>query len=312
MENKTFVCTCCKKKFIIPVFRWAPDRGADFFSCDWNEKDMLKHKLCGKCSDSVRLHLTNLEIDNYQIIKINFCHDIHKKWSGCKFGKAITAIDEQGHLCFLKECGNIEGCQYQNTLNHIPKTPVYRSYPFSGEFMTMGEFTTDFTDKLGINCPKCKGVIVFPENKVSIKCKGCKTTYYRDVYEEIKKLQRIVSIFQKECMSNSPYDHSQRFTYDEPKIQCSYCRHWKWKMETKRGMLGACHNKKIKMLIDCEWDTGAILTVVNTISNFGCKLGERRTELKRPYPDEYYLKPWDDDFEEKYKKRQEEKEKLPD
>lgn len=61
METKNFICTCCKKKFIIPVQRWAPDRGADFFSCDWKEKDMLKHKLCGKCSDSVRKHIEEIK-----------------------------------------------------------------------------------------------------------------------------------------------------------------------------------------------------------------------------------------------------------
>ena len=224
MEDKTFVCTCCKKKFIIPVNRWAPDRGADFFSCDWNEKDMLKHKLCGKCSDYVREYLHSLQNDNIGIIKINFCHDYDKKWRSCKSGKAITAIDQYGHLCFLKECGNIENCKYKNTLSHIPTTPVYRLYPFSGEFMTIG-------------------------------------------------------------------DHSQRFTYDEPKMICKYCRFWKWKMETRRGMLGVCSNRKIKTLIDCDFDDGAIRCVINTISDFGCKLGERRKDLTRPYPDKYYIHP---------------------
>lgn len=62
METKTFVCTGCKKEFIIPISRWAPDRGADFFSCDWKEKDMLKHKLCGECSDSVRRHIEEINL----------------------------------------------------------------------------------------------------------------------------------------------------------------------------------------------------------------------------------------------------------
>ncbi len=52
----------------------------------------------------------------------------------------------------------------------------------------------DKTGNLGIKCPSCKGVIVFGNEEVSITCKGCNTIYYRDVYEEIKALQKEVEI----------------------------------------------------------------------------------------------------------------------
>lgn len=77
-ETKNFICTCCKKSFIIPSFRWSPDRGAEFFSCDWKEKNMIKHKLCGECSDSVRKHLKNMEFVNERI-KINAKKDKTRK-----------------------------------------------------------------------------------------------------------------------------------------------------------------------------------------------------------------------------------------
>lgn len=64
-----FICKCCKKQIMIPNGRWAPSRGADFFSCDWKERDMLRLKLCGECSDSVRDHLKKRMLK--QNIKMN-------------------------------------------------------------------------------------------------------------------------------------------------------------------------------------------------------------------------------------------------
>ncbi len=98
METKNFICTCCKKKFIIPVQRWAPDRGADFFSCDWKEKDMLKHKLCGECSDSVREYLHNLQNDSGNHINISFDKEVEWILGRPNFTliKLVTALRKKG------------------------------------------------------------------------------------------------------------------------------------------------------------------------------------------------------------------------
>ena len=48
---------------------------------------------------------------------------------------------------------------------------------------------------------------------------------------------------------------------------CKYCRFWKWKMETRRGMLGVCSNRKIKTLRGYNRKLKEIAKILNIEGN---------------------------------------------